>query len=159
MSENTMWEEMTPLEEAQSMYSDYYKDVNGFRPRHTCDWTVEQYNDAMDDLQVEADIQIAENKVRDAKSIADFEALLTKTMELCSVDRTNAMRILVEAEGEDWYDWGYYCYENHLPYSYKPEGIDFKSIGVWYHLLAAYLNRKKLEYSQKNSDSKIWSIS
>ena|SRR5271166_5826080 len=39
-----MWEELTEVEKLQSIWSDFYKDVNGFRPRFA---TNGQWNDAV----------------------------------------------------------------------------------------------------------------
>ena len=45
MSEFTTWEQMSDLEQAQSIFWDMYKDAHGIRPRSidTSTWTLEQF--------------------------------------------------------------------------------------------------------------------
>lgn len=38
---------MTELENIACLYSDYYKETHGFRPRHTAGWTLENFKAAI----------------------------------------------------------------------------------------------------------------
>jgi hypothetical protein len=48
------WEELSQLEQAQSIYWDMYKDAYGVRPRgvDTSTWTLEQFEDEFEGLGV-----------------------------------------------------------------------------------------------------------
>lgn len=130
------WEDYTEKEQLESTYSDMFKDVNGFRPRGF-EMTVAELEVALDALGDEMEIQQAENKAAEEQAVKNFWELIAKVSDTCGTDKTGAMRILIQAEATDWFDWGRFCYENRLPFIFKPEGIDFESLDVHYHLWAA----------------------
>ena len=121
MSEFKRWEDYTELEQAAVLYSDYHKDVYGCRPRHCADWTLEQYDRAMESLREDAEREMEWQRERQAKAVAEFEAAIATTMATCNCDRDTAWRYLKDAEGDDWYDDGYFEYSNGLPYGYLRE--------------------------------------
>ena len=54
MSEFTTWEQMSDLEQAQSIYWDMYKDAHGVRPRgiDTSTWTLQDFQQEFASLEV-----------------------------------------------------------------------------------------------------------
>jgi len=74
MSEFTTWEQMSELEQAQSIYWDMYKDAYGIRPRHvdTSGWTLEVFQEEFADLgRIIADNE-NQRKVFEADAIEKF---------------------------------------------------------------------------------------
>ncbi len=120
MGEFRTWEEYTEKEQLEVIYSDVFKDVNGFRPRGF-DMTVEELKVALDALQEQVNILIKQNEVRRADAIVKIEDIIATVQKNCGCNRENALRYLKEAEGEDWYDWEHFCYDNHLPFEYFKE--------------------------------------
>jgi len=113
------WEDYTELEQAAVLYSDFYKSVNGPRPRFDqSHWTLEDYDRAMDDLQVDSDREMANKRIAEQAAVNELEAAITLTMATCSCDRETAWRYLKDAEGDDWYDDGYFEYSYNLPRGY-----------------------------------------
>lgn len=112
--------EYTPLEEAQSFYSDFYKELHGFRPRFA---TAEQWNSLewleaqIKDLHAYAPIVEAEEAAREKEEIERFEALVATTIEAGAKDRESALRWIMDASDCDG-DWEYLCYQHCLPYGY-----------------------------------------
>lgn len=126
------WEDYTELEKAQTIYSDEYKAVHGVRPRFTADWTLEQFDKAFDSLAEEAKLEAEWQREREAIAVKDFEAAIATTMETCNCDRETAWRYLKDAEGDDWYDDGYYEYNTGLPRGYlEKQGFEITPIGFF----------------------------
>jgi hypothetical protein len=120
MTEFKSWDELSELEQLQSMYSDASKDAYGFRVRNA---TTEQWN-SIDWLRAAIDNFseiIARENALDAKrekaAIAKFEDLLSELIDLGADDRETAIRWLLA--GED--DMDYFCYHHDLPYDYFKE--------------------------------------
>jgi hypothetical protein len=114
--------ELTPVEEAQSFYSDFYKELHGFRPRFA---TAEQWNslewleEQIKSLHEYAPIVAAEDAAREKAAIEKFEALVATTIASGAKDRVTAMRWL--RDSDDPYvanDDGYFEYTHGLPYGY-----------------------------------------
>lgn len=128
MSEFIMksWDDYTPLEQAHQLYSDYYKDVNGFRPRRdVSDWTLEDFDRAMKSLSEEMEVVMEDDRNHKLESIEAFEKLLKETAVTCGCSIRKAWDFLKQAEGDDWYDAGYYEYSSGLPYGYlKYRGLE-----------------------------------
>jgi hypothetical protein len=119
MTEFKKWEDYTPLEQAATIFSDFYKDVNGIRPRFTSDWTLEQYDAAMDDLEDDAERERIAKKSREQDSIIEFENGIDRIKEACNCDRETAWRFMKDAEGDvEYFETGYFEYSNSLPYGY-----------------------------------------
>jgi hypothetical protein len=51
------WEDLSELEQLATTYSDFHKDMYGFRPRHGAEWTVEDYKKAMAEMHASIDRQ------------------------------------------------------------------------------------------------------
>ncbi len=119
------WDELTVVEQLYSEYSDFFKAVNGFRPRFKSvdEWTEKELLEELEDLGVQSDIQVKEETARHEITVDKFYTLLKEVSVMCNTNLTGAMKYLIQAEGDDWYDWGYYCYNNDLPYRFKPEGV------------------------------------
>ena len=113
------WEELSELEQAQSIYWDMYKDAYGVRPRgvDTSTWTLEQFEDEFEGLGVAIE---AGEKVRvqaEQHAIFSFEKRISDLMLSGARDRATAMRWIHEAEGTMGDD-EYLCYTLGLPYMY-----------------------------------------
>jgi hypothetical protein len=113
------WEELSELEQAQSIYWDMYKDAHGVRPRgvDTSSWTLADFEAEF--VVLGQDIEAGE-KVRvqaEQYAIFSFEKRISDLMLSGARDRTTAMRWIHEAEGTMGDD-EYLCYTLGLPYMY-----------------------------------------
>ena len=119
MSEFTTWEQMSDLEQAQSIFWDMYKDAHGIRPRgiDTGTWTLEQFQQEFEYLgRVIADNE-NQRKVFEADAIEKFEKHVTDTICMGARDRETALRWIMDASNANG-DWEYLCYDLGLPYQY-----------------------------------------
>jgi hypothetical protein len=119
MSEFTTWEQMSDLEQAQSIFWDMYKDAHGIRPRgiDTGTWTIEQFQQEFEYLgRVIADNE-NQRKVFEADAIEKFEKHVTDTICMGARDRETALRWIMDASNANG-DWEYLCYDLGLPYQY-----------------------------------------
>jgi hypothetical protein len=119
MSEFTTWEQMSDLEQAQSIFWDMYKDAHGIRPRgiDTSTWTLEQFQQEFEYLgRVIADNE-NQRKVFEADAIEKFEKHVTDTICMGARDRETALRWIMDASNANG-DWEYLCYDLGLPYQY-----------------------------------------
>lgn len=96
--------EITPLQEAWGMLSDMHKDAYGFRPRGSYreDLTIEEIHEELDRLEVIIKRNMEEELLQEESNKAEFEALITRTIELGAGDRKTALRWLIEAEDQAW---------------------------------------------------------
>ena len=119
MSEFTTWEQMSDLEQAQSIFWDMYKDAHGIRPRgiDTSTWTIEQFQQEFEYLgRVIADNE-NQRKVFEADAIEKFEKHVTDTICMGAGNRETALRWIMDASNANG-DWEYLCYDLGLPYQY-----------------------------------------
>ena len=119
MSEFTTWEQMSDLEQAQSIFWDMYKDAHGIRPRSidTSTWTLEQFQQEFEYLgRVIADNE-NQRKVFEADAIEKFEKHVTDTICMGAGNRETALRWIMDASNANG-DWEYLCYDLGLPYQY-----------------------------------------
>jgi len=112
-------EEMTRLEELQSIYWDMFKDAYGFRPRgiDTTAWTEERFTaefEVLDKMIVE---QEAQRRIAEEKAAHAFEMRIQSVMACGAKDREMALRWIHEAEGSNGDD-EFLCYLMGLPYRY-----------------------------------------
>ena len=119
MSEFKSWSELSPLEQAACEFSDFYKEANGFRPRHidTSSWTLEDF-DA--EFEVLARVCRENADVRDAQeaaAVVRFEKRIVSLMQSGAKDRAMAIRWIAEAE-ECNGDMEYLCFLVGVPYGY-----------------------------------------
>ena len=113
------WEELTQLEQAQSVYWDMYKDAYGVRPRgiDTSTWTLEQFDAEFEGLGVAIE---AEEKVRVAaqqNAVFSFEKRVDDLIFSGANDRATAIRWIHEAEDTNGDD-EYLAWTLSLPYGY-----------------------------------------
>jgi len=110
------WEELTEVERLQSEFSDFYKDVHGYRPRWMSDsqWNSEAWlTNEIRTLAEENKAQLALEQA-DAKANIDlFEMRVTDAMIEFGQNRATIIRWLVD--GSPLSD---FCYENSLPLDY-----------------------------------------
>jgi hypothetical protein len=112
------WDEMTPLEQAHITWWDMYKDAHGVRPRgiSTTLWTLQDYDREFEYLNMAIAAAIAEDKLREERGIAKFEARVAKLVAT-GYDRNNAIAIIAQLEGVNG-DLEYLCWTLDLPYNY-----------------------------------------
>jgi len=119
MEQFKSWEELSDLEKAQATFWDFYKDVNGFRPRHidTSSWTLADFDREFQLLGVQLEANNQAEAVAEAEAVAKFEQHVTNTICMGAGDRTTALRWIMEASDANG-DWEYFCFCNGLPYRY-----------------------------------------
>jgi hypothetical protein len=107
------------LTEARNIFSDHYKDANGFRPRFDrSDWTLEDYNSYAEGL----DATIDRNNEYEAKARAEATSVFMSTVETCkkhgAKDDADAIRWMLTAEDiTNGYDFDYWIWDNGLAYT------------------------------------------
>jgi hypothetical protein len=113
------WEELTQLEQAQSVYWDMYKDAYGFRPRgiDTSTWTLSDFDAEFEGLSVAIDAAEQERKTAEAQSTEAFERRVAEMLTLGAKDLDMAMRWIHEAEDTNG-DEDYLAWTLGLPYRY-----------------------------------------
>jgi len=115
--------EYTELEDLQSTYSDFYKEVYGFRPRNFTDeqWnSVEWFKGAIAELTIASKAVFAEEEAREQANIAKFEKTVTDLCFAMGKDRETVVRWMFE--GADYRgDWDHYCWELGIPFGYFKE--------------------------------------
>ena len=116
------WEEMSPIEQAQCIYWDMYKDAYGVRPRgiDTTDWSLEQFESEFAVLGRVIEQEEIARKEAEAEATANFEQHVTNTICMGAQDRATALRWIMDASQADG-DWEYFCFLNGLPYGYFRE--------------------------------------
>ena len=116
------WEEMSPIEQAQCMYWDMYKDAYGVRPRgiDTSAWTLEEFEAEFKTLGRVIEQEEIARKEAEAEATTKFEQHVTNTMCMGAKDRATALRWIMDASQADG-DWEYFCFLNGLPYGYFKE--------------------------------------
>ena len=113
------WEELTQLEQAQSMYWDMYKDAYGVRPRgvDTSSWTLEQFEAEFEGLGVAIEAEDVARKEAEAKAVFAFEKRVDDLIYSGAGDRATAIRWIHEAEDTNGDD-EYLAWTLGLPYQY-----------------------------------------
>ena len=119
MSEFTTWEQMSDLEQAQSIFWDMYKDAHGIRPRgiDTSTWTLADFQLEFASLQEVIVREQANRQVAEKEAIAKFEQHVTNTICMGARYRETALRWIMDASNANG-DWEYLCYDLGLPYHY-----------------------------------------
>ena len=113
------WEELTQLEQAQSMYWDMYKDAYGVRPRgvDTSHWTLEDFEAEFEGLGVAIEAEDKARKEAEAQATVVFEQRIYTLIHAGAKDRATAIRWIHEAEDTNGDD-EYLAYTLGLPYMY-----------------------------------------
>lgn len=111
---------MTNLESLKSLYSDYHKDLYGFRPRGMSDeqWNSEEWLRAeIKHLDEVATSIYAKEAKQEQAAIDEFEKSVVEAIAFGAGDRESAIEWLMAAEGVAG-DYKYFCHLNNLPYNY-----------------------------------------
>jgi len=113
------WEELTQLEQAQSIYWDMYKDAYGVRPRgvDTSGWTLADFDAEFEGLRVAIEAEDKARKEAESTATVVFEQRIQSLIDAGANDRATAMRWIHEAEDTQGDD-EYLCYTLGLPYQY-----------------------------------------
>ena len=113
------WEELTQLEQAQSVYWDMYKDAYGVRPRgvDTSHWTLADFDAEFEGLGVAIDAAEQERKTAEASATEAFERRVAELLSTGARDYEMAMRWIHEAEDTNGDD-DYLAWTLGLPYQY-----------------------------------------
>jgi len=111
--------ELTELESLASHYSDYHKDVYGFRPTYG-EVTVEALQTAIAELDRIAPAIWEAEAVNQRENVARTEERIAEFIRLGAESRAAAIRWLNDAEGSDG-DMEYLCYLLDIPYGYFKE--------------------------------------
>jgi hypothetical protein len=116
------WEEISPLEQAQCIHWDMYKDAYGVRPRgiDTSAWTLEDFEAEFKILGEVIEREEIARKEAEAEATAKFEQHVTNTICMGAKDRATALRWIMDASQAGG-DWEYFCFLNGLPYGYFRE--------------------------------------
>jgi hypothetical protein len=119
MSEFTSWEQMSDLEQAQTIFWDMYKDAHGVRPHciDTSTWTLEDFQAEFAMLQVVIVREEAQRKVAESEAVVKFEKHVTDIIGIGACDRETALRWIMDASDFPG-DWEHLCYVLGLPYQY-----------------------------------------
>lgn len=88
---------------SDELYSDFFKDVNGIRPRGILmdNWmakTPDEKQAEWDRMQVELEEQLEEEAIAERKAIEDFKKQIADTIELGANDEETALRWLSQTE-------------------------------------------------------------
>lgn len=91
------------LFEMTNNYSDFYKDVYGFRPRHdTSSWTREDWKAELDKLSRQLEENIEMEKIANQKAIQEFENRVQTVIESGAGNRETALRWMLQADGSEF---------------------------------------------------------
>lgn len=113
------WEEMTPIEQAQSIYWDAFKDAYGFRPRNidTTEWLLTDFHKeilVLEQVIVEGEILRKQNEAVAADKV---ERTILNLLEAGAKDREMCIKWLLEAHDAGT-DRNYLCFLLDLAYGY-----------------------------------------
>lgn len=118
------WEELSELEQLQSIYSDVYKDAYGFRPRGMSSklwYNVDALKEELESLNGAVARRIAEEEEDEKVAIEIFEKSVTAMIEAGANDRETALRWIFDAEGLEAssnFELEGFCFDRGLPYDY-----------------------------------------
>lgn len=94
-----MTEQMTELEELESIYCELHKDVHGVKARWYRAESVEQARKDIDALQAVGEVVWAQEQAYEQEAAVRFEARVAATIETGAGDRETALRWIHQAEG------------------------------------------------------------
>lgn len=119
MNEFKSWEEMSELEQLACEFSDFYKEANGFRPRHvdTSNWTVERFQSEFNTLSEICKSNALARKEEEAYKARKLEARISELLTMGAKDREMAIRWISEAEDAGG-DMEYLCFLLGVEYGY-----------------------------------------
>ena len=98
------WDQLTELEQLAQIYSDQYKDINGFRPGDGVGHpeTVEEYREACDIQSARIHTIIKEERRRESIAYGEWKVNIRKIMGLCSCSKAEAIKIDIDARDPIW---------------------------------------------------------
>lgn len=100
------------------VYSDFYKEAYGVRPRHdVSNWDVARFEQEFKTLATVCEDNNRREAEEAAVAIAEFEESVKKLINVGAKDRAAAIRWLHDREGTDG-DTGFLEYKLGLPYDY-----------------------------------------
>ena len=104
MSEFTKWEDLPEIDQLAQIYSDQYKDANGFRPRGNIGHpqTVEEYKKELDYLSGVIHEQVKEEKRLESIAFGEWKVNIRKIMGICSCSKAEAIKIDIDAHDPIW---------------------------------------------------------
>jgi hypothetical protein len=115
---------------SDELYSDIFKDANGFRPRGGLweGWmamTADEKQEEWDSLCRQIEVNIAEERAMEDAAIVDFEAKLQEMIEYGAADRETAIRWAKDSYDFDG-DEGYLEFQLGLPYGYLAGNMRYR---------------------------------
>ena len=110
----------------EQIFSDFYKDTHGFRPRGHIFFTTDSKDvkqEAWDHMMADREVAMEEHDKEIEAATADFESQLVLMVEAGCPDRAEAIRWIVDAFGEELKDESadYICFTLEIPYSFREE--------------------------------------
>ena len=116
------WEELSDLEQAATIYSDFYKDANGIRPGgyYGHPKTVEEYDKEIDRLGKVIKEQTKEEAKREKEAYKEWKEFLNSYMLKHDVSQSTAIKWDMEAQ-EVLDDVEHYCYLSQLSFDRESE--------------------------------------
>ena len=113
------WEDLTALEQAQSIYWDMYKDAYGVRPRgvDTSGWSLEVFESEFKILATAIAFSEKERAQSESTAAHELELRIQNLMMTGAKDRDMAINWIMDAEGADG-DFDYLCFLVGVPYGY-----------------------------------------
>ncbi len=112
-----------------NLFSDFYKDINGFRPKnhsfYHSDTTDEERQDMWNDLMDAHDNAMIQYENQNLVNIDEFERTVLRNISYGAPDRQTAIRWIIQgldlSEFDLMYGGGYVAYKLDLPHKYKEE--------------------------------------
>lgn len=111
------WYELTAVEQLCCDYSDFHKEVYGFRARLPVDISEADAKAAFAELAKAAKIEFARRDEEELQAIVKFEALVTKTIANGARTREIALRWIMDASDCNG-DWDFLSYNHGIPFDY-----------------------------------------
>lgn len=106
----------------EDIFSDLYKDANGFRPRghrfYHPETTPEEKQAIWDATLKDLERELEYEHQREAEAVTFFEGLIAQTMQLGAATRDRAIQWLMDAE-EHYYDEDDLRWAYGLPWKYQ----------------------------------------
>lgn len=95
-----VYQEPTPFEAACSFYSDMHKATYGFRPRSRCFESLEEVNEAIEDLSPILEDVLAEEEQNRQLAIVKFMETVRQNCESYNVTPYTALKWMIDAEDD-----------------------------------------------------------
>ena len=113
---------------SETLISDHHKEAYGFRPSHLKEWwtpgEVEDYHRELSDI---CEAEARAERAWEEHNLDKMEVKIGEIIAMGAGDRQTALRWILEAEGDDFYDASSFSYEAGLPYSF---GLEIERLGM-----------------------------